>query len=88
MGMIHHGAKLKFLSTCETRKQVITSKTQGQDKHRIKVTDCHSEREKMGTSLVAQWLGIRLPMEGTWVRALVREDPTSCGATKPMSHNY
>ena len=27
-----------------------------------------------GTSLVAQWLRIRLPMQGTWVRALVQED--------------
>ena len=25
---------------------------------------------------------------GTWVWALVREDPTCCGATKPMCHNY
>ena len=39
-------------------------------------------------SLVAQWLGIRLPMQGTWVRALVREDPTCHGATKPVLHNY
>ena len=30
----------------------------------------------------------RLPMQGTWVRALVREDPTCSGATKPVSHNY
>ena len=41
-----------------------------------------------GTSLVVQWLGIHLPMQGTWVRALVREDPTWHGATKPASHNY
>ena len=41
-----------------------------------------------GTSLVAQWLRIRLPMQGTWVRALVREDPTCHGATKPVCHNY
>ena len=27
-------------------------------------------------------------MQGTWVRALVREDPTCCGATKPVCHNY
>ena len=27
-------------------------------------------------------------MQGTWVRALVPEDPTCCGATKPMCHNY
>ena len=39
-------------------------------------------------SLVAQWLRIRLPMQGTWVQALVREDPTCCEATKPMRHNY
>ncbi|KAJ8797868.1 hypothetical protein J1605_017070 [Eschrichtius robustus] len=41
-----------------------------------------------GTSLVAQWLRIRLPMQGTRVRALAREDPTCRGATKPMRHNY
>ena len=41
-----------------------------------------------GTSLVVQWLRIRLPMQGTRVRALVREDPTCRGATKPVSHNY
>ena len=40
------------------------------------------------TSLVAQWLRIRLSMQGTRVRALVREDPTCRGATKPVRHNY
>ena len=39
-------------------------------------------------SLVAQWLRIRLPMQGTQVQALVQEDPTCHGATKPVSHNY
>ena len=33
-------------------------------------------------SLVAQWLGIHLPMQGALVRALVQEDPTCHGATK------
>ena len=37
-----------------------------------------------GASLVAQWLRIHLPVQGTRVRALVREDSTrrlsSCGA--------
>ena len=42
----------------------------------------------IGASLVAQWLRIRLPMQGTWVRALVWEDPTCHGATKPVRHNY
>ena len=41
-----------------------------------------------GASLVAQWLRICLPMQGTRVRALVWEDPTCCGATRPVSHNY
>ena len=39
-------------------------------------------------SLVAQWLRNHLPMQGTWVRTLVREDPTCHRATKPMRHNY
>ncbi|KAJ8794518.1 hypothetical protein J1605_018971 [Eschrichtius robustus] len=51
--------------------------------HNEKPVHCNKE-----TSLVAQWLRICLPMQGTRVQALVREDPTCCGATKPMSHNY
>ena len=39
-------------------------------------------------SLVAQWLRIRLPMQGTRVWALVWEDPTCCGTAKPVRHNY
>ena len=39
-------------------------------------------------SLVAQWLRICLPIQGTRVRALVWEDPTCHGATGPVSHNY
>ena len=41
-----------------------------------------------GASLVAQWLRICLPMQGTRVQALVWEDPTCRGATRPVSHNY
>ena len=46
------------------------------------------QEEADGASLVAQWLRIRLPMQGTRVRALVWEDPTCRGATGPVSHNY
>ena len=42
----------------------------------------------MGTSLVAQLLRIRLPMQAIRVRALVQEDPTCHGAAKPLDHNY
>ena len=45
-------------------------------------------KTQAGASLVAQWLRIRLTMQRTWVRALVQEDPTCRGATKPMHHNY
>ncbi|KAJ8785459.1 hypothetical protein J1605_007056 [Eschrichtius robustus] len=48
---------------------------------------CASEIQEE-TSLVAQWLRIRLPTQGTPVRALVREDPTCRGATKPVRHSY
>ena len=44
--------------------------------------------EENRTSLVAQWLRIRLPMQGTRVRAPVQEDPTCRGATTPVRHNY
>ena len=40
----------------------------------------------MRASLVAQWL--RIHLQGTRVRALVQEDPTCHGATKPVRHNY
>ena len=44
--------------------------------------------KKTWASLVAQWLRICLPMQGTRVRALVWEDPTCRGAAGPVSHNY
>ena len=47
-----------------------------------------NQKKAGGTSLVAQWLRIRLPMQGTQVRALVWENPTYHRATKPMCHNY
>ena len=47
-----------------------------------------SRKSASETSLVAQWLRIHLSMQGTRVGALVREDPTCHGATKPMRHNY
>ena len=42
----------------------------------------------MGLPCLAQWLRICLPIQGTQVRALVWEDPTFHGATKPVRHKY
>ena len=39
-------------------------------------------------SLVVRWLRICLPMQGTQVQALVRENPTCHGANKSMHHDY
>ena len=55
---------------------------------RFQFEDCGFKEPGSWTSLVAQWLRIRLPMQETQVRFLVREDPTCCGATKPVCHNY
>ena len=46
------------------------------------------KNRQMGASLLAQWLGICLPIQETLVQFLVREDTTCHGATKPMLHNY
>ena len=40
------------------------------------------------TSLVAQLIRIRLPMQRTQVRSLVQEDPACNRATKFLSYNY
>ena len=37
------------------------------------------------TSLVAQGLRIRLPMQGTWVQALVWEDPHATEQLSPCA---
>ncbi|KAJ8791168.1 hypothetical protein J1605_020731 [Eschrichtius robustus] len=52
---------------------------------------CSATREvaiNLGASQVVQWLRIHLPMQGTRVQALVREDPTCHRATNPVRHNY
>ena len=41
----------------------------------------------MGTSLVVRRLRIYLSNQGTQVRSLIWEYPTSRGATKPVLHN-
>ena len=40
------------------------------------------------TSLVVVWTRMRLSMQGMQVQSLLQEDPTRCGAAKPVYHNY
>ena len=43
----------------------------------------------MGASLVAQWLGmVGLPVQGTPVQSLFREDPTDLQVTRLLCHSY
>ena len=39
-------------------------------------------------SRVVEWLRVHLPMQGTRVRAPVREDPTCHGAARPVRHGH
>ena len=70
----------KWISDLEDRMVEFTATEQNKEKR--------MKRNEDRASLVAQWLRICLPMQGTWVRALVWEDPTCRGATGPVSHNY
>ena len=54
----------------------------------LKKATISSNQKLSGASLVAQWLRICLPMQGTRVRALVWEDPTCRGAAGSVSHDY
>ena len=40
----------------------------------------------MRTSVVVQWLRIRLPMQGAPAGSLVQEDPMCHGASKSLCH--
>ena len=48
----------------------------------------YTYKKRGGASLVAQWLRVCLPVQGTQVRALVWEDPTCRRAAGPVSHSY
>ena len=50
--------------------------------------DFSSEIQILETSLVAQRMRIHLPVQGSRVPSLVPEDPTCCGATKPVHYKY
>ena len=78
---------LLAISHCEAPREYLAGRT---ILWRVTVWQslCSPQKGLLGTSLVAQWLRIHLPMQGTWVWALVREDPTCCRATKPVCNNY
>ena len=72
----------------ETKQQAKIMYNTMNKKLQREVLRYNPQNKVKGASLVAQWLRICLPMQGTPVRALVWEDPTCPGATRPVSHNY
>ena len=46
------------------------------------------KKNKLGAYLVVQGIRICLPTQGTQIQALIQEDPTCPGTTKPTNHNY
>ena len=43
------------------------------------------KKNQLGTSLVAQWLRIHLPIQGTWVRSLVQKIPHAAEQLSPCT---
>ena len=71
-----------------TPRHILIKLTKIKFKERILKATREKQKIIYRASLVAQWLRVCLPMQGTRVRFLVREDPTCRGATRPVSHNY
>ena len=83
----------EWISDLEDRMVEFTAAEQNKEKRMKRNEDSLRDvwdniKRNNRASLVAQWLRICLPMQGTRVRALVWEDPTCRGATGPVSHNY
>ena len=79
ISVIHHMNKLKM------KNHMIISIDA--EKAFDKIQHSYMIKKLSRASLVAQWLRICLPMQGTRVRAVVWEDPTFRRATRPVSHN-
>ncbi|XP_054938127.1 relA-associated inhibitor isoform X3 [Physeter macrocephalus] len=88
MALVQHGAAI-FATTLSDGATAIEKC----DPYREGYVDCATylagiKNICQGTSLVAQWLRIRLPTQGTRVQAPVREDPPCRRANKSVRRNY
>ena len=86
MSQINASLRLNFQHFSTELEKLTVSPPYPQALH-LQIQPTADKKYEKRASLVAQWLGIRLAMQGTWVRAPVREDPTCRGAARPVSHN-
>ena len=72
---------------CLLTKRVLSAGVHGGEQIYVSAWLKLTLKNILRASLVAQWLRVCLPMQGTRVRALVWEDPTCRGAAGPVSHD-
>ena len=77
---------MKYYSAIKRDEVLIHVSTWMNLENSIRSERRQSEKTMYGASLVVQWLGVCLPMQGIRVRALVWEDPACRGAAGPVGH--
>ena len=78
---------MPFAATCVDMEIIILSEISQRKTNIIRYhLYVESNKKRRRASLVAQWLRVCLPMQGTRVRALVQEDPACRRAAGPVSH--
>ena len=80
MGITTSDYNIHYLFSISTLHSVASaSKEQGTSLETV------SSKLNLRTSWVMQWLRIHLPMQGTWVRAMVQEDPKCVEQLSPRA---
>ena len=78
----HRLAGLHFhLSVCSQKKPLRSNPDHCSSPNLFKKKKMMNTKQGLRASLVAQWIRISLPVQKSWVRSLIWEDPTCCGGT-------
>ena len=66
-------------------KYIVHGVTESDMTEQLSHSSSRAVSQEAGVSLVAQWIRIRLPAQGTRVQSLVQENPTCHRATKSVA---